>query len=283
MSLVAGSHLPPAPDCSCSQYPVVTPFVTQLGGVGPLTARSHSPERFSFANIDEALPLPDLVAIQRDSFQWFLDRGLAETFGDISPIEDFTGQLSLELEFDPTDPDLRPPPKFSVEECKEKDMTYAAPVFVRARFMNAGTGEIKEQTVFMGDFPVMTDKGTFIVNGTERVVVSQLVRSPGVIFQPGPRRQDRLHRHDPSLPGRVDRVRRRGQALQGRDRRLPGGPQAPPLPLRAAARPRLRGHRLPRAIRAPLRLPRGPMGEGAEPGPDPRGGAPRDLQAGPAR
>jgi DNA-directed RNA polymerase subunit beta len=139
----------------------------------------------SFANIDEALPLPDLIAIQRDSFQWFLDKGLAEAFQDISPIEDFTGQLSLELEFDPSDPDLRPPPKFSVDECKEKDMTFAAPVFVRARFLNASTGEIKEQTVFMGDFPMMTDRGTFIVNGTERVVVSQLVRSPGVIFQPG--------------------------------------------------------------------------------------------------
>ena len=150
-----------------------------------MPARSRSPERVSFANIDEALPLPDLISIQRDSFQWFLDKGLAEAFDDISPIEDFTGQLSLELEFDPTDPDLRPPPKFSVEECKEKDMTYAAPVFVRARFLNATTGEIKEQTVFMGDFPMMTDRGTFIVNGTERVVVSQLVRSPGVIFQPG--------------------------------------------------------------------------------------------------
>ena len=150
-----------------------------------MPSRSRSPERVSFANIDEALPLPDLIAIQRDSFQWFLDKGLAEAFADISPIEDFTGQLSLELEFDPSDPDLRPPPKFSVEECKEKDMTYAAPVFVRARFLNAGTGEIKEQTVFMGDFPMMTDRGTFIVNGTERVVVSQLVRSPGVIFQPG--------------------------------------------------------------------------------------------------
>ncbi len=150
-----------------------------------MPARSRSPERVSFANIDEALPLPDLIAIQRDSFQWFLDKGLAEAFDDISPIEDFTGQLSLELEFDPTDADLRPPPKFSVEECKEKDMTFAAPVFVRARFLNAGTGEIKEQTVFMGDFPMMTDRGTFIVNGTERVVVSQLVRSPGVIFQPG--------------------------------------------------------------------------------------------------
>src|SRR5581483_10402401 len=107
------------------------------------------------------------------------------TFADISPIEDFTGQLRLELEFDAADPDLRPPPKFSVEECKEKDMTFSAPIFVRARFMNATTGEIKEQTVFMGDFPMMTEKGTFIINGTERVVVSQLVRSPGVIFQQG--------------------------------------------------------------------------------------------------
>ncbi len=150
-----------------------------------MPSRSLTPERFSFANLDEILPLPDLLAIQRESFQWFLEKGLVETFRDISPIEDFTGQLRLELEFEPDDPDLRPPPKFSMEECKEKDMTYAAPIFVRARFMNATTGEIKEQTVFMGDFPMMTDKGTFIVNGTERVVVSQLVRSPGVIFQPG--------------------------------------------------------------------------------------------------
>src|ERR687894_2924267 len=144
-------------------------------------------DRYSFANIEEALPLPDLIAVQRDSFQWFLEEGLQETFRDISPIKDFTETLQLELEFDPDDEDLRPPPKFSVEECKEKDMTYSAPVFVRARFMNRNTGEIKEQTVFMGDFPIMTEKGTFIVNGTERVVVSQLVRSPGVIFEPGER------------------------------------------------------------------------------------------------
>jgi DNA-directed RNA polymerase subunit beta len=150
-----------------------------------LPSRSRTPERFSFANLDEVLPLPDLVAVQRDSFDWLLQKGLAETFADISPIEDFTGQLRLELEFDASDPDLRPPPKFTIEECKSKDMTYAAPIFVRARFMNASTGEIKEQTVFMGDFPMMTPKGTFIINGTERVVVSQLVRSPGVIFQPG--------------------------------------------------------------------------------------------------
>ncbi len=148
-------------------------------------SRQPARDRFSFANLDEVLPLPDLISVQRASFQNFLDHGLAETFGDITPIEDFSGTLSLELEFDAADPDLRPGPKFSVEECKERDMTFAAPIFVRARFMNRATGEIKEQTVFMGDFPMMTDKGTFIINGTERVVVSQLVRSPGVIFAPG--------------------------------------------------------------------------------------------------
>ncbi|MCU0273571.1 MAG: DNA-directed RNA polymerase subunit beta [Acidimicrobiales bacterium] len=143
--------------------------------------------RYSFGNLEDTLELPDLIAIQRESFRWFLEQGIAETFRDMSPIKDFTETLQLELEFDPDDEDLRPPPKFTVEECKEKDMTYAAPIFVRARFMNASTGEIKEQTVFMGDFPMMTDKGTFVINGTERVVVSQLVRSPGVIFQPGER------------------------------------------------------------------------------------------------
>jgi DNA-directed RNA polymerase subunit beta len=152
-----------------------------------LPTRSPIRDRYSFANIDEALPLPDLISVQRDSFEWFLKEGLKETFRDISPIRDFTETLQLELEFDPDDEDLRPPPKFSVEECKEKDMTFSAPIFVRARFINAATGEIKEQTVFMGDFPMMTDKGTFVINGTERVVVSQLVRSPGVIFEPGER------------------------------------------------------------------------------------------------
>src|SRR6266568_3334679 len=123
------------------------------------------------------MPLPDLVAVQRDSFKWFLEEGIAETLTDISPIEDFTGSLKLEL----ADPEFEPP-KYSEEECKEKDMTFSRPLFVTARFMNAQTGEIKEQTVFMGDFPMMTDRGTFINNGTERIVVSQLVRSPGVYF-----------------------------------------------------------------------------------------------------
>ncbi|MCH7787984.1 MAG: DNA-directed RNA polymerase subunit beta [Acidobacteria bacterium] len=152
-----------------------------------MSALSVHRDRYSFGNIEEALELPDLTAIQHKSFKWLLDEGLADTFRDISPIKDFQERLQLELEFDPNDEDLRPPPKYTVEECKEKDMTYSAPIFVRARFMNSDTGEIKEQTVFMGDFPMMTEKGTFVINGTERVVVSQLVRSPGVIFQPGER------------------------------------------------------------------------------------------------
>jgi DNA-directed RNA polymerase subunit beta len=152
-----------------------------------LSSRVNFRDRYSFANLDEVLDLPNLIAVQKESFDWFVEQGLADAFRDISPIKDFTETLSLELEFDPFDEDLRPPPKFTVEECKEKDMTFSAPIFARARFMNANTGEIKEQTVFMGDFPMMTDRGTFIINGTERVVVSQLVRSPGVIFQPGER------------------------------------------------------------------------------------------------
>jgi DNA-directed RNA polymerase subunit beta len=152
-----------------------------------MPARPAARSRYSFANLDEVLEPPDLLAIQRSSFDRFLRTGLAETLSDISPIEDFTGTLRLELEFDPDDEDLRPPPKFSVDECRAKDMTYAAPLFVRARFVNATTGEIKEQTVYLGDFPMMTAHGSFVVHGTERVVVSQLVRSPGVIFQAGER------------------------------------------------------------------------------------------------
>ncbi|MGZ0179272.1 MAG: DNA-directed RNA polymerase subunit beta, partial [Acidimicrobiales bacterium] len=152
-----------------------------------MATRATAPVRYSFGNLEDILELPDLIAIQTESFQWFLDHGLQQIFRDISPITDFSENLQLELEFDATDEDLRPPPKFTESECKRQDMTFSAPIFVRARFMNAETGEIKEQTVFMGDFPMMTETGTFIINGTERVVVSQLVRSPGVIFQPGER------------------------------------------------------------------------------------------------
>jgi DNA-directed RNA polymerase subunit beta len=134
-------------------------------------------KRLNFAKIPEVLPVPDLIAIQKESFEWFLTDGLAEIFRDISPIEDFTQTMAVEF-----GQHFFGDPKFTVEECKEKDMNYAAPLFVEVRLINKETGEIKEQSVFMGDFPLMTDKGTFIFNGTERVVVSQLVRSPGVYY-----------------------------------------------------------------------------------------------------
>ncbi len=152
-----------------------------------MSVRPFDRERYSFGNLEDTHDLPDLIAIQRESFQWFLNQGITDTFRDISPITDFSETLSLEFVFDPKDEDLCPPPKFTVEECRERDMTYSSSIFVRATFMNRDTGEIKEQTVFIGDFPRMTEKGTFIINGTERVIVSQLVRSPGVIFEPGER------------------------------------------------------------------------------------------------
>ncbi|TNC24793.1 DNA-directed RNA polymerase subunit beta, partial [Mumia zhuanghuii] len=162
-----------------------------------------NPRRVSFAKISEPLEVPELLSLQTDSFAWLIGdeiwkasveqqlaagrtdvstkSGLEEIFEEISPIEDFSETMSLSFR------DHRfEPPKNSVEDCKDRDVTYAAPLFVTAEFMNNETGEIKSQTVFMGDFPLMTDKGTFIINGTERVVVSQLVRSPGVYFERTP-------------------------------------------------------------------------------------------------
>ncbi|MFY9175625.1 MAG: DNA-directed RNA polymerase subunit beta [Peptococcia bacterium] len=133
--------------------------------------------RWSFARIKEVLEMPNLIEIQQNSYQWFLDEGLKEMFRDISPIQDFTGNLVLEF----IDYSLGEP-KYEVEECKERDVTYSAPLRVKVRLINKETGEVKEQEVFMGDFPLMTDKGTFIINGAERVIVSQLVRSPGVYY-----------------------------------------------------------------------------------------------------
>jgi DNA-directed RNA polymerase subunit beta len=133
--------------------------------------------RLSFAKIPEVQPLPDLLSVQHDSFGWFLESGLQQIFSEVSPIEDFTGNLALEL----TEHRFGDPP-LSIEEAKEHDSNYSKPLFVTARFLNRETGEIKEQQVFLGDFPMMTPNGTFIINGTERVVVSQLVRSPGVYF-----------------------------------------------------------------------------------------------------
>ena len=134
-------------------------------------------ERVSFGKIEEILDMPNLIEIQQKSYQWFLDEGLREMFRDISPIQDFTGNLVLEF----IDYALGEA-KYPVEECKKRDVTFAAPLRVRARLINKETGEVKEQEVFMGDFPLMTEKGTFIINGAERVIVSQLVRSPGVYF-----------------------------------------------------------------------------------------------------
>ena len=167
------------------------------------TSASVQPRRISFAKIAEPLEVPELLALQTDSFAWLIGdekwkegvdvalaagrtdvstkSGLEEIFEEISPIEDFSETMSLSFR------DHRfEPPKYSVDDCKDRDVTYAAPLFVTAEFMNNETGEIKSQTVFMGDFPLMTDKGTFIINGTERVVVSQLVRSPGVYFERTP-------------------------------------------------------------------------------------------------
>ncbi len=163
-------------------------------------AAQFTPRRISFAKIDEPLEIPELLALQTDSFDWLIGAegwrsrveadiaagrsdvsrksGLEEIFEELSPIEDFSQTMTLAF----ASPRFEPP-KSSVEECKEKDFTYAAPLFVTAEFMNNDTGEIKSQTVFMGDFPLMSDKGTFVINGTERVVVSQLVRSPGVYFE----------------------------------------------------------------------------------------------------
>ncbi|HJX44864.1 MAG TPA: DNA-directed RNA polymerase subunit beta, partial [Geodermatophilus sp.] len=187
----------------------ISPSTTESGGygqqnqtpqAGPRTGEADqqkipgAPLRVSFAKISEPLEVPDLLALQTASFDWLVGSpewratlspeeqaaavgGLAEILEEISPIEDFSGSMSLSFS-NPRFEDV----KASLEECKDKDMTYAAPLFVTAEFMNNTTGEIKSQTVFMGDFPIMTNKGTFVINGTERVVVSQLVRSPGVYF-----------------------------------------------------------------------------------------------------
>ncbi|WP_438449155.1 DNA-directed RNA polymerase subunit beta [Gorillibacterium sp. sgz5001074] len=134
-------------------------------------------KRRTYARINEVLDIPNLIEIQQKSYQWFLDEGLREMFQDISPIQDFTGNLVLEF----IDYSLGEP-KYTVDDAKERDVTYAAPLRVKVRLINKETGEVKEQEVFMGDFPLMTETGTFIINGAERVIVSQLVRSPSVYF-----------------------------------------------------------------------------------------------------
>ncbi|MDR2770933.1 MAG: DNA-directed RNA polymerase subunit beta, partial [Clostridiales Family XIII bacterium] len=137
--------------------------------------------RMSYSKIREVAEMPNLIQIQTESYAWFVEEGLKEVFEDISPIKDYAGNLALEF-LDYSLNTIKDPPKYEQEECKERDVTYAAPLKVRVRLVNQETGEVKEQEVFMGDFPLMTEKGTFIYNGAERVVVTQLVRSPGPYY-----------------------------------------------------------------------------------------------------
>ena len=134
--------------------------------------------RKSFSRTDEILEMPNLIEVQKKSYQWFLDEGLRAVFKDVGAITDYTGNLELTF----LDYKLEDTPKYSIIECKERDTTYAAPLKVRIRLRNKETEEIKEQEIFMGDFQLMTDSGTFIINGAERVIVSQIVRSPGMYY-----------------------------------------------------------------------------------------------------
>ena len=144
--------------------------------------KSDKSFRMSYSRQKEVLQMPNLIEVQKDSYQWFLDEGLKEVFDDISPIEDFSGKLSLEfIDFTLCEDDV----KYSIEECKERDATYAAPLKVRVRLRNRENDEMSEYGVFMGDLPIMTDTGTFVINGAERVIVSQLVRSPGIYYAIG--------------------------------------------------------------------------------------------------
>jgi DNA-directed RNA polymerase subunit beta len=135
-------------------------------------------ERMTFSKIHEVIEMPNLIEIQKNSYQWFLDAGLREVFHDVSPIQDYTGNLVLEF----IDYTIEGTPKYTVEECKERDTTFSAPLKVKVRLINKETGEVKEQEIFMGDFPLMTPRGTFVINGAERVIVSQLIRSPGIYY-----------------------------------------------------------------------------------------------------
>ena len=157
--------------------------------------------RKSFARYQEILEMPNLLEIQKKSYQWFLDVGLREVFRDVAAITDYAGNLELSF----IDYSMDEKPKYDVEECKARDCTYAAPIKVRVRLRNKETEEIKEQEIFMGDFPIMTNSGTFVINGAERVIVSQIVRSPGMYYDPhcgqGGQPDFRHHRHP--LPGRL--------------------------------------------------------------------------------
>jgi len=147
--------------------------------VHPVPISTGKRTRMSFGRVKDVYDMPNLIEIQLDSYNWFLSEGLDEVFDDINPISNYGGNLVLKFVGFHLD---RENIKYSIEECKERDATYSAPMKVKIRLENIKTGEIKEQEVFMGEFPVMTEQGTFIINGAERVIVSQLVRSPGVYY-----------------------------------------------------------------------------------------------------
>ena len=145
--------------------------------IRPIASGKHL--RMSYSRQKEVLDMPNLIEVQKDSYQWFLKEGLKEVFADISPIADYSGHLSLEfVDFELCEDEV----KYSIEKCKERDATYAAPLKVKVRLYNKEKEEITEHTIFMGDLPLMTETGTFVINGAERVIVSQLVRSPGIYY-----------------------------------------------------------------------------------------------------
>ena len=201
--------------------------------------------RRSFAKIPDVMDVPNLIAIQTDSFKWFMSEGLDQAFQDIAPIENNTKDMCVEFG------DHRfGDPKYTVDECKEKDVSYQAPLYVEIRYINRETGEIKEQEVFMGDFPLMTNRGTFIINGTERVVVSQLVRSPGVYFG-----SERDKASDKNAVQRQGHPQPRCMAgVRDRQARQPVRAHRPQAQAaRYAARPRPRPCRDPRGDHRPAR------------------------------
>ncbi len=174
--------------------------------------------RKSFSRLKHVLDLPNLIDIQKASFDWFMEAGLRETIDDISPIEDYTGTLAVEFgEYEFGEP------QFTIQESREKDLTYQVPLSITVRFVNKETGEIREQRVFMGDFPMMTPWGTFVINGTERVIVTQLVRSPGAyLMEPKDADEAGLH----GEPDAVARVLARGRDRQEGHRVRPHRPEA---------------------------------------------------------
>ena len=170
--------VPVVPDANSRNVKFMNGVIQPMVNVKPVKVGKNT--RMSFARIEEVLDMPNLIEIQKKSYQWFLDEGLREVFKEVSGITDYTGNLVLDFVDYKLDVDK---PNYTVEECKDRDATYSAPLRVTARLLNKESGEIKESEVFMGDFPLMTESGTFVMNGAERVIVSQLVRSPGVYYK----------------------------------------------------------------------------------------------------